>query len=283
MYREIIKQTDRKYMATRVEINETKALQRFNGLIRTLKQNLELLDASLTLANKVCKSKNEQEDLSITKALNSNIERHPQLNHPNKTTDINRTFSTVRIRLNEQTIITLYKCFSDYMTNIIREMIETNNSENLISLVAGNKADSMTFMDIIRFDDKSSIIEEMARRVYRKLEDERSTTKLLNKVIGATHMSIAEGLKNKALLYLEIRHLIIHNDSKADKDFEKRNNELQSPVKIKPGDKLQLNFELSSQAIACVSELCQKIDEQLITLRLVNKRFITPPEKKIEV
>ena len=141
----------------------------------------------------------------------------------------------------------------------------------------------MTFMDIIRFDDKSSIIEEMARRVYRKLEDERSTTKLLNKVIGATHMSIAEGLKNKALLYLEIRHLIIHNDSKADKDFEKRNNELQSPVKIKPGDKLQLNFELSSQAIACVSELCQKIDEQLITLRLVNKRFITPPEKKIEV
>ena len=123
MYREIIKQTDRKYMATRVEINETKALQRFNGLIRTLKQNLELLDASLTLANKVCKSKNEQEDLSIAKALNSNIERHPQLNHPNKTTDINRTFSTVRIRLNEQTMITLYKCFSDYMTNIIRLLI----------------------------------------------------------------------------------------------------------------------------------------------------------------
>ena len=39
----------------RKEINETKALQRFKGLIRNLKQNLELLDVSLTLANKVCK------------------------------------------------------------------------------------------------------------------------------------------------------------------------------------------------------------------------------------
>lgn len=81
----------------RKEINETKALQRFKGLIRNLKQNLELLDVSLTLANKVCKDKEKQESLSIAEALNSNIQRHPQLNHPNKPQDVKRTFSTVRI------------------------------------------------------------------------------------------------------------------------------------------------------------------------------------------
>ena len=125
--------------SSRKKINETKALQRFKGLIRNLKQNLELLDVSLTLANKVCVDKNKQESLSIAEALGSNIQKHPQLNHPNKSKDVNRTFRTVRIRLNEQTIITLYKCFSDYMTNIIREIIEANNSNVLISLVAGNK------------------------------------------------------------------------------------------------------------------------------------------------
>lgn len=255
----------------RKDVNETKALQRFEGLIRSLRQNLELLDVSLTLANKVCKDK-KQEGLSIAEALNSNIGRHPQLNHPNKPIDIGRTFSTVRIRMNEQTMITLYKCFSDYMTNIIREIIETNNSDALIRLGAGGKDVSMTFMDIIRFDDKSSIVEEMARRVYRKLENERSTTELLNKVIKVTHVKIADELKEKALLYLEIRHLIIHNDSKVDEDFRKRNNELQGLVKTKSKDRIQLNFDLSSQAIVCVSELCQEIDKQLIDLGLVSKR-----------
>ena len=128
-------------------------------------------------------------------------------------------------------------------------------------------------MDIIRFADKSSIIEEMARRVYRKLENERSTTELLNKVIKITRMSIADELKKKALLYLEIRHLIIHNDSNVDKDFHERNDELQGLVKTKHGERLQLNFDLSSQAIACVLELCQKIDEELIGLKLVKIRF----------
>lgn len=257
----------------RKEINETKALQRFKGLIRNLKQNLELLDVSLTLANKVCKDKEKQESLSIAEALNSNIQRHPQLNHPNKPQDVKRTFSTVRIRMNEQTIITLYKYFSDYMTNIIREVIETNNSDAFVGLVAGNKDASMTFIDIIRFADKRSIIEEMARRVYRKLENERSTTELLNKVIKVTRMNIADELKKKALLYLEIRHLIIHNDSKVDKAFHERNDELQGLVKTKAGDRLQLNFDLSSQAIACVSALCQEIDGQLIGLDLVRGRL----------
>ena len=126
------------------------------------------------------------------------------------------------------------------MTNIIREIIETNNSEAFVGLVAGNKDASMTFIDIIRFADKSSIIEEMARRVYRKLENERSTTELLNKVIKVTQMNIADELKKKALLYLEIRHLIIHNDSKVDKAFHERNDELQGLVKTKAGDDYNL-------------------------------------------
>lgn len=268
-------------MGNRVEINETKALQRFNARVRILNQNLELLDASLTLANKECNSKNKQSNLLIAEALNSNLERHPELNHPNKKRDINRIFSTVRKDLNAQAIITLYKCFSDYMTNIIREIIEVNNSEKIVGLVSSNKDDTMTFMDIIRFANKNSIFEEIAKRTYRKLENERSTTKLLTKVMNVTKMSIAEELKNKALLYLEIRHLIIHNDSKADKDFENKNNELQNLVTIISSGKLQLNFALSSQAITCVSELCQKIDEQLIILDLVSKRFITAPEKNI--
>ena len=252
--------------------NETKSFQRFEGLIRNLKQNLELFDVSLTLANKECEKKKEKVNIPIAQALYSDIISHPELNHPNKPRDVNRTFTTARIRLNEQAIVTLYKYFSDYLVNIIGEVIKVNNCKALLGLISDAKNYSMTFGEIMRLSHMNSIIKEMANRVYRKLENERSTAKLLDKIIEVTKVAVDEDVKNKALLCLEIRHLIIHNNSKTDESFNEKNSILGDFVGVKKGDKIQLNFDLSKQAIRCVSELCRQIDNQLIETELVKGR-----------
>ena len=100
----------------------SKSYQSFDGKTRSLKQHLQLMDLSLTLANKRC-SKNKANGKTITETLKSNLASHPQLNIPNQGIDISRTFATSRKKLNEQAIIELYANFSDYLSSVIRENI----------------------------------------------------------------------------------------------------------------------------------------------------------------
>ena len=62
------------------------------------------MDIALTVANKNCKMEAE-DSVTIADALGSDVNAHPQLNAPARTIDINRTFATSRIKINEQAII----------------------------------------------------------------------------------------------------------------------------------------------------------------------------------
>ena len=82
----------------------TKSFQIFDGKIRSLKQHLQLIDLSLTLACKCC-NKEKDNGKNIATTLHAVSGTHLQLNIPNKTTDIKRTFAYSRRKLNEQAII----------------------------------------------------------------------------------------------------------------------------------------------------------------------------------
>ena len=94
----------------------SKSFQSFDGKIRSLKQHLQLADVVLTNANKVC-SKNAGNGKTIADTLSSSLATHAQLNIPNESIDISRTFATSRKKLNEQAIIELYAIFSDYLSS----------------------------------------------------------------------------------------------------------------------------------------------------------------------
>lgn len=239
----------------------SKSYQSFNGKIRTLKQHLQLLDLSLTRANAIC-TNNKNNGKYIAETLQSNINRHPQLNIPNQPADIRRIFTTTRKKVNEQAIIELYAYFSDYLLSVIRE-VENTNPKRILNLVSSQATSSLTYKDIFNLNSYESILDEISKRIYRALENERSTSKLLDKFIKMANLNIPNNLKEDALIYLEVRHLIIHANSKADARFINMNqHEL---VKVNSSNKtLTINYAMTSAAIIKVNELCEKIDTELI-------------------
>lgn len=111
--------------------NESKSWQRFEGKIRSLKQNLQLMDLTLKLANTQCTKGNDSE--SIASVLGSSVEERRQLNIPNKAVDIRRTFVSARKQMNEQAFIELHCLFSDYIAHIISEIAHTQ-PQRLLSI-----------------------------------------------------------------------------------------------------------------------------------------------------
>lgn len=244
----------------------SKSLQSFDGKTRSLKQHLQLMDLSLTLANKRC-SNNKGNGKTIAETLKSDLISHPQLNTPNQRVDISRTFATSRKKLNEQAIIELYANFSDYLSSVIREL-ENTRPQQILSLVPPGSETSLTYKDVFTLGSYPAILEAIAKKVYRSLEDERSTPKLLKRFIKTAKLNIPVNLQEDALTYLEVRHLIIHANSKADSKFHSLNQ--RNLVEVNPSNQmLTINYAMTSAAIDKVMELCKKLDEELINKGLL--------------
>jgi len=157
------------------------------------------------------------------------------------------------------------------MNNILSEMYQKDPINIVQKIAEENKENKLSFFDIVTLGDYEKISEEMVSRVFRKLENEKSTTKLLEKVLNHTGITLNEELKTEALMYLEMRHLFIHNRGLADKEFVNKFKNL-VPPDIKHGDKLQTNFPTISKAVKSVNNLCDSIDKELINGNLVLKR-----------
>lgn len=248
--------------------SHTKAHQIFSSGIRQLSQHIQLLDAALFLAERKV-SVGSPSTSSIAEALDSTTKKYPRLNIPDTSKDRSRVIAYSRSKLHEQAIIDLYRLFSEYIRNIIVEFIHVNPTQ-LLETVARNKDNVLTFDRILKLGDIDSIKEEMSRIIFRRFENERSTKELLNKVLSYSKINIDEEVKQDALLYLEIRHLIIHNASKADAGFITLDSTRK--VKLNANNKFSLTFSLSKRAIYSVQLLCERIDSELINANLVRKQ-----------
>lgn len=252
----------------------TKSWQIFDGKIRTLMQHLQLSDLALTLANNKANSLKDN-GKSIGETLGAKTGKHLQLNIPNQPIDIKRTFVTSRNKLNEQALIDLYRIYSDYIRNIVAEVMHKKPQLliELLKLSGSSSKESksekdhhaISCEDILKIGCYDSLIDEISRRLYRSLENERSDVKLLSKIIKTTHINIDETLKKNALLYLEIRHLIIHNNSMADEKFLKMPNV--NLVKVNSQNKkICLNYDITNRAITEVFKLCKTLDDEFLNL-----------------
>ncbi len=251
-----------------ITFTETKAFQAFEGSIRSLKQHSQLTDCSLRVANTLI---NKSDAESIASALCSSVQTHPQLNSPLSKTEVSRIFVASRRKLNEHVILELYRIFSNYMRAIIGELMLADPI-TLLKNVGENKDNKIEFERIILLGSYDGILHYIADMVYRRLENERSTPKLVEKIINYTKIPVNAGLRDKALMYLEIRHLIIHNNSKADDDFVER---ADGNIEVSKGTKLPINYHLVSDAINSVQQFCKDFDSKLINGKLVRERFIT--------
>lgn len=227
----------------------TKSFQVFADRIATMKQTFQLTDLALTMAQKHC-MKEVGKGRKIAETMGGSLSTHLQLNIPDNRFDIQRTFITSRNRLNQQALVELFRAFSYYIKSIVREMAHQDPIKLQGLLV--NKGDrSLSYPDIINLGSYNAIITDMANKVFRSLENIRNTTEMLDKLINLTTANIDPTVKEDALLYLELRHLIIHNNSNADDKFIARNTK--GLVKVNPtNNKISYNYGLSNKAMNVV-------------------------------
>lgn len=244
-------------------VNETKSFQTFRSEIQYLKQHLQVIDASLTNSGRWLAKYKPRTD-RITKALGTTADKHDTLNHP--VSDYNRIFNYTRSKNAEFSIIELYNAFSVYMKSILTEMYK-HNPIQIVGKATGNP--NFTYVELVKFGNFQKIEEEMITKVFRKFEDERSTTKLLEKILNHTDIDLPDALRINALMYLEMRHLFIHNNGKADEHFAK---EYGDNLSVRANNKLPTNFDTVSNAIQTVFNLIGFIDKELVTKNLVDKR-----------
>ena len=240
-------------------MKESKSWQRFNGKIRNLKQYLQLMDLTLKISNSQC-IKQKNVNLKICDALGASTQSHKQLNIPNTTNEIRRVYVSTRKSLNEQAFVELHCIFSDYISHIISE-IAHNDPKKLLGIMGDSSERTICYADIVKLGNYELIINEMATKVFRFLENLRSTSKMLEKLCKITKISIKESLKNEASIYVDVRHLIIHGDSIVDENFIKRDVHKLIPLK---GNKLALKYEVTDKAINKIYEFCKVLDDALI-------------------
>lgn len=243
----------------------TRSLQSFDGQLWKLNQHLQLTDLALTKANNIANME-VGNSRRIGKVLGGSLKVYRQLDIPNEKSDIRRTFITSRNKLHEQAIVELYRLFSNYIVSIITE-IEHNNPRQFLSAL-DDKERSVKYEDIIAIGNYDALIDNMAKRVYRSLEKRKDTKFLLERIISTTNINIDSDLLDTALLYLQIRHLIIHNNAKADDKF--RSMPKCDIVTIKKkNQKISMNIGITISAIRTLSKLCKSIDDELVSKGMV--------------
>lgn len=248
------------------DFKETTALQKFRSRIQYIQQHLQIIDASLTKTGKFL-GRYKPTTTSINLAMGEDGTTHDKLNHPTNTNG--RIISYSRAKNAEYSIIELYSCFTEYMKNILGEMYKKEPIKIVQKIADENKDNKLTFAEIVQLGDYSKISELMVTKVFRKLENERSTTLLLEKVLNHTKIKLDDNTKRQSLMYLQMRHLFIHNKGVADKLFVDEFGDLHS---VKVGNKLPANFATINNAMTIVLTLCDSIDKELIKENLVIKR-----------
>lgn len=241
---------------------ETISHQRFRARTEYVLQHLQVVDVAMTKLFGITSQAHGQ-GLTLLQALNVTSGRHDRLNHP--ADHDARIFNFSRARNAEHSIVALYGHFSEYMRSILGEMFDVSPL-----IIAGKSPGTLQFHEIIRLGSFDAIKDKIVDTVFRKIENERSTIKLLEKIIDHTGVHPDPVLQSNALMYLEMRHLFIHNHGKADDTFVTRYG---ASMKItQEGQSLPTRSRVAEAAVKAVVALVRDIDTQLIAVGCMTAR-----------
>ncbi|OEC48442.1 hypothetical protein [Pseudomonas sp. AP42] len=239
---------------------ESKTHQRFRSRAQDLEMYLEAMDAAARVtSNLLGHAENINKD--IDKALPIDCSNYTRLNHPARNRA--RIYNYCRAKNSHSAIVEIYGYFSEYMRDILKEIYKKDPMQ-----VVGKsqKLLNMTFADLAKINTLGDLHGKMVEDVFRSLENERSTIKLIDKILSGTGVNLSEADKVSVLPYLEMRHLIIHNNGKIDAEFEVKYG---ATLKIKAGEKVPTVFPNAEAAIKSVRGFMKKVDSELVRMKLV--------------
>lgn len=244
---------------------ETTSFQQFRGSIDFLQTHMQLIDASLIQSIRTLrKHSNKEDDISV--ALGVSPTKYGRLNHPTKQHPA--IFKHTQRKNIEFSIIQLYNIFSAYLLNLTHEMFDKDPMFVVGKAIITKEGDdkellNMSYAEIIRHGKMETIHSQIVKKIFRGIEEQKSTMKLLDRILKDTKVNISTKMRNDALTYLEMRHLFIHNRGKVDVKYSTSFGDNFTP-KLHEGDDLPTVFETFSNGMTKIVALCAEIDKQII-------------------
>lgn len=200
--------------------------------------------------------------------LNVSDEKHPILskrqNNPNsRSLIVNHLRKTIYVAF----IKDMYEEVTEYLRYVLKEAaLNGVNPDRLI----GEHNVNLKANQIISKSNKKEIISMIMEQVFQQLENERSTITLISKINSKLGLGIPKEIIEKAIPYLEIRHIFVHSDGKPCETFKNKYPE----IKLEPKGRILLNFSFAQAAYSAVKNLILTIDN-----KMMNKEFFSSSEK----
>lgn len=237
---------------------ESKSHQIFRQRIEYANSYLQTVYGTLDFSAKFLKKEKNRKILICEKLGNS----YDSLQQP--LTECNRIFNFTKSNICRYYIVELYMAFDEYLQNVLKESFH-HNSKQILGL--SDKMLSITCKEILELGSYQEICEKVISDYYRELENLQSTTKLLDKIIKVYKITISDENMKKALAVLELRHLIIHNKTIIDVNYEKK----YSFMNLKSKSKIPTKYDFVSKLSTHLTNLIDEFDKKLIEKNLLEK------------
>ena len=114
--------------------------------------------------------------------------------------------------------------------------------------------------DLLSAGGWPAVVRLVAESVFRRLESQRSTKDLLEKMNAKLNLGIRQATIGRALPYLEIRHLLVHSDGVADERFCTAFPKFGAVQ----GKKLKLDHSILTKARTAILDLITEFDRQVV-------------------
>ena len=154
-------------------------------------------------------------------------------------------------------IQSLYPQLNDYPKSVLSEMFLRRPLQ-----IVDKAEDTLQFQEIVRLGSYAAICSAMVDRVFRKLtNNSRSTQALIEKILANTGTIIDKKVMDESMLYIEMRHLIVHNSGLMDARFTAT-----YAHKFKhmgEGAMLPISKGAAKDGVGAVRKLCQEVDYAL--------------------
>lgn len=234
---------------------------------QTFSNRLLHLDADLELIDIIDASIKENLLSPDSQKLFAKISnrKHPVLSRRNvSTTNRKLAINHLKQTVFSSYIKDLYEEVYDYLKSVLTEAAIRSKVDP--DRLIGEHRVEIKVSDILQADRLQSVIEDIVTKIFRKLENERSTTALIEKTCDKLGLSVSEKIQNEAIYYLQIRHQLVHAGGKADEQFKETHPDLYYTT----GNYIDLRFRLIQKARKSVAKFIEEFDSQAISNGLIS-------------
>ena len=126
--------------------------------------------------------------------------------------------------------------------------------------------------DLLKAGSWPNVVQIVTNSIFRRLENEKSTKDLIQKIDAKLNLGIPAAVLHAALPYLEMRHLLIHADGIADQKFC---NDFPA-VGATVGAKIDIGYGTVTQARTAILDLVKEIDDRVIANDLLPATDLQP-------